>query len=200
MAEALTIVPMTAEYGPAVLDIYGQGIESGQATLATTVPTWEEWDTGYLPGQRYVALDGNRVLGWAALRPSQDGCAFRGVAEDSVYVDETVRGRGVGRDLLRRLVASSEAANIWTLRAYLLPQNEASRLVHTRQGFRYKYTSEGVGELNGRLQDVDLFERRSRVTGPMLPQGSVKRGAISDSATKTVDGTVFAILPGDRYV
>ena len=33
-----------------------------------------------------------RVLGWAALSPVSDRCAYGGVAEDSVYVAETARG------------------------------------------------------------------------------------------------------------
>src|SRR3712207_7947700 len=49
-----------------------------------------------------------------------------GVAEVSVYVGASFRGRGLGRALLSALVDESEAAGIWTLQAGVFPENAAS--------------------------------------------------------------------------
>jgi L-amino acid N-acyltransferase YncA len=90
-----------------------------------------------------------------------DRCCYEGVADLSVYVDPAAQGRGVGRALLERLVASAEDAGIWTLQAGVFPENEASLALHRRRGFRVVGTRERSGQLDGVWRDVVLLERRS---------------------------------------
>jgi L-amino acid N-acyltransferase YncA len=154
---------MTAEDWPAVAEIYEQGIEDGDATFETAVPSWDEWDTSHLPEQRIVARSGSDVAGWAALAPVSDRCAYRGVAWDSVYVRRAARGRGIGRLLLGRLVAEADAAGIWTLQAGIFPENAASIRLHQRCAFRIVGVRERLGRQDGTWRDVVLLERRSPV-------------------------------------
>jgi L-amino acid N-acyltransferase YncA len=159
--DAPTIQPMTADHWPAVRAIYEQGIAGGDATFETAAPTWEAWDGGHLPGHRLVADAGGQVVGWAALSPVSERCAYAGVAEASVYVAAAAAGQGVGRALLERLVAGAEAAGIWTVQAGIFPENQASLAVHRRCGFRTVGVRERLGKLDGRWRDVVLLERRS---------------------------------------
>ena len=156
-----TIEPLTAGHWPAVRAIYEQGIAGGDATFETAAPTWEAWDGGHLAGHRLVAAAGGRVVGWAALSPVSERCAYAGVAEASVYVAADAAGRGVGRALLERLVAGAEAAGIWTVQAGIFPENQASLALHRRCGFRTVGVRERLGKLDGRWRDVVLVERRS---------------------------------------
>jgi L-amino acid N-acyltransferase YncA len=59
-----------------------------------------------------------------------------GVVEHSVYVDRHGRGGGVGRLLLDGLVASTEAAGIWTIQSGTFPENGPSLALHRAAGFR----------------------------------------------------------------
>jgi L-amino acid N-acyltransferase YncA len=156
-----TIEPLTADHWPAVRAIYEQGIAGGDATFETAAPTWEAWDGDHLAGHRLVAAAGGRVVGWAALSPVSERCAYAGVAEASVYVAADAAGRGVGRALLERLVAGAEAAGIWTVQAGIFPENQASLALHRRCGFRTVGVRERLGKLDGRWRDVVLVERRS---------------------------------------
>jgi L-amino acid N-acyltransferase YncA len=156
-----TIEPMTAAHWPAVRAIYEEGIAGGDATFETAAPAWAAWDRGHLPGHRLVATRDGRVVGWAALSPVSDRCAYAGVAEVSVYVATAAAGRGVGRALLDRLVAGAEAAGIWTVQAGIFPENRASLALHRRCGFRTVGVRERLGRLDGRWRDVVLLERRS---------------------------------------
>jgi L-amino acid N-acyltransferase YncA len=156
-----TIEPLTADHWPAVRAIYEQGIAGGDATFETAAPTWEAWDGGHLAGHRLVAAAGGRVVGWAALSPVSERCAYAGVAEASVYVATDAAGHGVGRALLERLVAGAEAAGIWTVQAGIFPENQASLALHRRCGFRTVGVRERLGKLDGRWRDVVLVERRS---------------------------------------
>jgi L-amino acid N-acyltransferase YncA len=159
--EAPAIKPMTAGHWPAVRAIYQHGIATGDATFETAAPTWAAWDAGHLAGHRLVAATDGEVVGWAALSPVSDRCAYAGVAEVSIYVAAGAAGRGVGRALLERLVAGAEAAGIWTLQAGVFPENAASLALHRRCGFRTVGVRERLGKLDGRWRDVVLLERRS---------------------------------------
>ncbi|MFF5110993.1 GNAT family N-acetyltransferase [Streptosporangium sp. NPDC000509] len=160
---------MTARHGAQVLDIYRLGIDEGQATFETTVPTWEHFVAAKLPAHSHVAVDsdddgdGERVLGWVAATAVSDRCAYVGVVEHSVYVHPAARGRGVGSALLAALIASTEAAGIWTIQSGVFPENTASLALHARAGFRVIGTRERIGRHHGVWRDVVLIERRSPV-------------------------------------
>jgi L-amino acid N-acyltransferase YncA len=154
---------MVPEHADAVLAIYQQGIDDGNATFATQAPSWADFDEGHLPGHRFVALDGDRVLGWIACSPTSKRAVYAGVVEESVYIHRDGRGRGVGRALLNCVIASTEAAGVWTLRAGIFPENTASLGLHEKLGFRVIGVTERVGQFrDGRWRDVVLLERRSQ--------------------------------------
>ncbi len=161
----LAIEPMWPEDWPAVRAIYLEGIATGNATFEQAAPEWAKWDAGHLAAARLVARSGSDVVGWAALSPVSSRCVYAGVAEVSIYVAESARGRGVGRELMARLIAESEADGIWTLQAGIFPENTASIGLHERAGFRVVGRRERIGQMAGRWRDVVLMERRSRVVG-----------------------------------
>ncbi|MFE2365532.1 GNAT family N-acetyltransferase [Streptomyces virginiae] len=153
---------MLREHAEQVLGIYQAGIDEGNATFETLAPAWEAFDKGRLPQHRFVALDDDgTVLGWVAASAVSDRCAYAGVVEHSVYVHPDARGRGVARALLDALVASTEAAGIWTIQSGIFPENTASLAVHARAGFRIIGTRERIGRHHGAWRDVILLERRS---------------------------------------
>lgn len=147
---------------PAVRAIYAAGIATGNATFETDPPTWDAWDAGHLADHRLVATVGanDDVAGWAALAPVSDRCAYRGVAENSVYVDPDHRGGGVGRRLLVALLTDAEAAGFWTIQTGIFPENAASLALHEGCGFRVVGTRERIGQLGGTWRDVVFLEHR----------------------------------------
>ena len=162
----IAVKNLKEEHSQEVLQIYQEGIKTGNATLETNVPTWEEWDETHLPECRLVALGPRRdVLGWAALSPVSPRFLHAGVAEASVYVKQSVRGLGVGKVLLETLIAESEVAGIWTLEASILPENKLSIALLKSCGFRQVGCRERIGKLEGIWRDLLLFERRSEVAG-----------------------------------
>jgi L-amino acid N-acyltransferase YncA len=86
---------------------------------------------------------------------------YAGVVEHSVYVAGHGRRIGVGRALLAALIASTEAAGIWTIQSGVFPENTASLALHERAGFRVVGVRERVGLHHGRWRDVVFIERRS---------------------------------------
>lgn len=148
-----------------VLRIYQAGIDGGLASFETTAPPWEAFDAGKLPEHRFVAeLDG-AVVGWAAVSCVSARAVYAGVVEHSVYVDPAARGRGVGLALLNALLASTDAAGIWTVQSAIFPDNTVSLRLHQRAGFRVIGTRERISQRRGRWCDTLLIERRSPVVG-----------------------------------
>ncbi len=158
--------PLAEGDWPRVADIYRQGIRSGDATFETEVPTWSKWSATKHPACRLVAEANGRVVGFAVVSPVSSRPVYVGVAEVMVYVDETVRGRGMGQLLLEELVRCTEAADLWTLQAGIFPENAASIAIHRAVGFEVMGTHERLGRFHdGRWRDVVRMERRSHRAG-----------------------------------
>ncbi len=162
---SMNLVEISEENYPAVARIYGEGLQTGTATFETTIPNWEKWDAGHLSFGRILAVEADDYLGWASLSPVSSRCVYGGVAEVSVYVSDSARGKGVGEFLLKKLIEISEENNIWTLQSGIFRDNIASHKLHIKCGFREIGFKEKVGQLRGIWKDNVLLERRSKIVG-----------------------------------
>ena len=162
----VSVEPMTDADGPAVLAIYAQGIASGISTFETVIPEWRAWNASHRRDCRFVARLDGRVVGWTALARYSSREVYAGVAWESVYVDASARGRGVGSALLAAVIPASEESGIWTLIAGVQAENIASLALHERTGFRRIGVQERIGrDATGAWRDVILLERRSPTVG-----------------------------------
>ncbi|GAA2339491.1 N-acetyltransferase family protein [Dactylosporangium salmoneum] len=148
-----------------VLAIYQAGMDGGNASFEHAAPDWAAFDAAKLPEHRLVAVDeAGTVLGWVAVSRVSARAVYAGVVEHSVYVDPAAQGSGVGRALLDALIASTEAAGIWTIQSGVFPENTASLALHHAAGFRTVGVRERVGRhasRGNRWRDVVFIERRS---------------------------------------
>ncbi len=161
----MKIRKMTPTDWEAVATIYAEGIATGFATFEKDVPSYKDWDTAHMKTCRLVAIEGDQILGWAALSPVSSRCVYGGVGEVSVYISTESRGRGTGKALLNALITESEAAGLWTIQSGIFPENKGSIKLHENTGFRFIGKRERVGKLDGIWKDNLLFERRSQLIG-----------------------------------
>jgi L-amino acid N-acyltransferase YncA len=145
---------------PEVAAIYAEGIATRAATFETEPPDYDSFDASHHSEHRLVALENGRILGWVTLAPASSRACYAGVAESSVYIAESARGRGVGRALMEALIASAEGGGIWTIQAGMFPENAASIVLHERLGFRLVGRFERIAQLDGVWRDVVLLELR----------------------------------------
>jgi L-amino acid N-acyltransferase YncA len=155
------IEAMTDAHAAAVLAIYQAGIEEGNATFETRASAWPDFTAARLSGHRFVATAAGQVTGWVAASPVSGRCVYAGVEEHSVYVRPAARGRSTGRALLGALIASTEAAGIWTIQSGVFPKNTASLALHQAAGFRVVGVPDRISQHHGRWRDVVLIERHS---------------------------------------
>ncbi len=148
-----------------VLEIYRQGLATGEASFETEAPDWPDWQNKYHAFCRLVWDESGSVHGWAALAPVSARACYRGVAEISIYVAVDHLGRGIGNALMAAMVEASEREGIWTLYSSVFPENRATVKLHLRHGFREVGIRERIAQRDGRWRDTLILERRSTKTG-----------------------------------
>lgn len=152
----------------AIAEIYNQGIRGRQATFETTERTAADIAPWFAPDlvTRYpvlVAVDAqDTVIGWVHASAYRARACYRGVADFSVYVHETARGRGVGDALLSHYAETCAELGYWKLLSRIFPENTASRRLCERQGFREVGVYREHAQLDDTWRDVIIVERLLR--------------------------------------
>jgi len=84
---------------------------------------------------------------------------YADVAEFSVYVDRANRGTGAGRAAMEALVVACEKRGLHKLVSRVYPENEPSRRLLARVGFREVGTYRRHSKLGGEWRDTVIVER-----------------------------------------
>ncbi|WP_181705092.1 GNAT family N-acetyltransferase [Chthonobacter rhizosphaerae] len=171
-----TIRPATADDLPAITAIYADAVLHGTASWETEPPdeaemgrrmrTVAEADHPYL-----AALDeAGRLLGYAYCGPYRPRAAYRWTVENSIYVDPSAHGRGVGRALLQGLVEESARRGFRQMMAVIGDSaNAASIGLHRSLGFELVGIARAVGFKHGRWLDQVLMQRALGAGGGTPP-------------------------------
>lgn len=162
---AILIRSSTEADVPAMTAIYAKAVLTGSASFEIDAPDEAEMARRHadvlakaLPW--LVAEGDGAVLGYAYASPFRPRLAYRYTLEDSIYVHEAARGRGVGRLLLAELMARSEAAGARQMIAAIGDSaNQASIKLHAAAGFVAVGTYRDVGRKFERWLDVVLMQR-----------------------------------------
>jgi phosphinothricin acetyltransferase len=174
-APSLLIRPSTAADLPAITEIYAASVRHGTGTFEIEPPGCDEIAARrdavvgrHLPW--LVAQSATGVLGYAYASAFRPRPAYRYCVEDSIYLAQSARGRGVGKLLLAELIARCEA---WGARQMLAvigdSANAASTGVHAALGFRRVGCIDAVGWKLERWLDVVFMQRalgRGDATAP----------------------------------
>lgn len=150
----------TPEDAAVMAAIYNQGIEDRIATFETCPRSAEDvvkWFDGIHPIV-VVETDG-AIVAFAATSTYRPRQCYAGVAEFSVYVKRTERGRGSGKRALCFLLEAARKAGFWKLVSRVFVENAASRGLLKSLGFREVGVYEKHGQLDGVWRDVVIVER-----------------------------------------
>ena len=99
------------------------------------------------------------MLGWASASAYRARACYAGIAEYSIYVATSHHGRGVGRALMTVFLDALGAAGFWKVLSRLFPENQASRALGARFGFREVGVYRRHAQLDGVWRDVVMVER-----------------------------------------
>jgi L-amino acid N-acyltransferase YncA len=144
----------------AIARIYNEGIAERRSTFETEprfAADIEQW-LGSPSHPVLVAERDSVVIGWARISPYSSRPCYAGVGEGSIYVREPERGRGVGGTLSAALSEAAEQAGFYKVVGKLFADNEASRRLVARYGFREVGTHLRHGRIDGEWRDVVVVE------------------------------------------
>lgn len=150
---------------PALTDIYNHYVLTSPATfdlVPFTVEARREWLSHYSETGRHrllVALDRDRILGYATSSRWRPKPAYDTTVETTVYMHPDAAGRGAGRALYERLFAELDTEDVHRAVAGIVPPNEPSLRLHLAVGFKEVGRFSEVGYKFGRYWDVIWLER-----------------------------------------
>lgn len=154
---------------PAIQAIYARHVLQGVASFELTPPDLAEITLRrrdvlgkglpWLVATDQTGAGDGPVVGYAYASPFRPRPAYRFTVEDSVYVEEAQRGRGIGQLLLAELLARCSAAGARQVIAVIGGAEPASIALHRRAGFRMAGTLSSVGWKFDAWRDVSLMQR-----------------------------------------
>ena len=146
-----------------ILEIYNRAVTETTDTFDLVPRTldqqlaWIADHAGVHPAVVAVEADGT-VLGFASLSPYRPRPAYATTVEDSVYVAESARGRGIGRALLADLVRVGREHGFHSVVGRIVGHNEVSISLHRACGFTEVGVEREVGRKFNRWLDVVVMQ------------------------------------------
>jgi phosphinothricin acetyltransferase len=98
------------------------------------------------------------VTGYAYVNTWKEKSAYRFAAELSIYIKDGFQGKGMGRELLNRLLEKVRKTNIHALVAGITLPNEASVALHEKFGFKNIACFKEIGFKSDKWLDVGYWE------------------------------------------
>ncbi len=149
----------------AITALYAHEVGGGVATYEVIAPNEDEmarrWHTLVAQGFPYlVAEHDGAFAGYAYASSYRAREGYRWTVENTVYVSPALQGRGIGRELLTRLIAECEALGFRQMVAVIGDRNNvASVVLHQRLGFHTVGVFYGLGRKHGRWLDSVQMQR-----------------------------------------
>ncbi|MEV0773400.1 GNAT family N-acetyltransferase [Nocardia salmonicida] len=150
---------------PAVLAIHNTNIAESTAIWDTDEVdlddrlTWFATRTAAAMPILVAEIDGE-VAGYASYGQWRPKSGYRFTVENSVYVDNQFRRRGVATTLLTELIArATDSGRVHAMIAAIEAGNSASIVLHERFGFHTVGELPEVGHKFGRWMDLTLMQR-----------------------------------------
>jgi L-amino acid N-acyltransferase YncA len=161
---SLEIRPATAADLPSVTKIYEHAVRHGTATFELIPPDLAEMTRRFNAlmdgGFPYlVALLDGEVAGYAYAGPYRPRPAYRFTVENSVYLEPAIHRRGIGLQLIQRLIAECGTRGFRQMIAVIGDSANAGSIgVHARCGFQMIGTHPSVGLKFGRWLDTVMMQ------------------------------------------
>lgn len=148
---------------PLIQDIHNQGIIDRVATLDTDLRTMTDTQLWFKRhGLRHpvlVAEAGDSIAGWASLNTFNVRAGYQHVADLSIYLARSWRGKGLGARLLSPLISLARELGYHKIVLSAFPTNTAGMHLYERQGFTTVGIYKEMGFLDGRWVDTIIMEK-----------------------------------------
>jgi phosphinothricin acetyltransferase len=166
LMEELTFRNATLEDLPKIVDIYNSTIPSRMVTADTeniSVESKVQWFHEHNPENRplwMVEDSANNILGWVSFSSFYGRPAYNGTVEVSIYMEESCRGKGFGKQVLQYCIDNAGKFGVKTLLGFIFLHNEPSLKLFRYFGFEDWGTFPDVAVLDGVERTLIILGKR----------------------------------------
>ena len=156
--------PAIREDCPGILTIYNDAVLKTTASYDYEPRTIRHRRAWFDEHQRdgypiFVAVDETGlILGWGSLSAYHDRAGYRFTVENSIYIAEEHRGKGIGKMLLEALIEAARERGFHCIIAAIDGANQVSIELHRKFGFEVVGHFKRVGYKFNRWLDVVYME------------------------------------------
>lgn len=157
-----TVRPVRTDDAEAIADIYRHYVTDTTTSFEVTPPSAGEMRrriTAISAAHPYLVceMDG-KVAGYCYVHPWKERAAYSATMETTIYLSPDVRGHGLGRMMMGRLLAECRSRGYHALIACITAENDESCRFHESIGFVKVSHFREVGHKFGRVLDVVDYE------------------------------------------
>lgn len=166
MPATLSYRDATLQDLPRIVEIYNSTIPSRLVTADTepvTVESRIDWFNQHSPHRRplWVIEDEQKnTVGWISFQSFYGRPAYDGTVEVSIYLDETYRGKGIGKQALQHAIDAAPLYGIKTLLGFIFTHNETSIKLFERLDFKTWGMLPNVAMLDDVEYSVSILGKR----------------------------------------
>ncbi|MGI9582829.1 GNAT family N-acetyltransferase [Chryseobacterium sp. RRHN12] len=149
-----------------IVAIYNSTIASRMVTAdmeEVSVDNKLKWFEEHNPQTRplwVVEDEQDHVIGWVSFSSFHERAAYNGTVEVSIYLDESCRGKGFGKTILRYCIDNAEKFGVLNLVALIFLHNEPSLKLFRHFGFEDWGNLPNVAVLDGIERSLVILGRR----------------------------------------
>ena len=160
--EPLKIRPARPGDAKEIARIYNQGVQDRVATFENSYVSPEERYLWLVARpERYpvlVAEVKHTLMGWASLSPYSPRACYNGISELSIYIDRSLRGHGVGMELMKSMQLAAREKGYTKLVGRIMETNQAGRKLCEATGWREVGVHAKHAKLADEWHDLVLVE------------------------------------------
>ncbi len=124
------------------------------------------WGEKSMLGKKYMGVnrshfvvdENGTLMGFGSYGPFRPHAAYQYSVEHSIYVDARFRGRGLGKELLRRLIDRAKQQGYHMMIGVIDAENTGSIALHAKAGFEPCGHVRHAGYKFGRWLDLALYQ------------------------------------------
>lgn len=149
-----------------IVEIYNSTIPTRMVTADTepvSVESRQQWFDEHDPEKRPLWIiedDQRKIIGWVSFQHFYGRPAYDATAEISIYLHETVRGRGIGKEVLDYCTGRAPSFGIKTLLGFIFAHNEPSLCLFRNAGFEEWAYLPDIAVLDGQEKGLKILGKR----------------------------------------
>jgi L-amino acid N-acyltransferase YncA len=165
MLKNITFKDASIEDLPIIVNIYNSTVPSRMVTADTEPVSINErfaWFKEHNPEKRplWVVEFEGEICGWVSFQSFYGRPAYNGTAEVSIYLHQDFRGKGLGKNILNKVLEECPKFEIDTLLGFIFAHNEPSIRLFSGLGFEKWAHLPEVAKLDGIKRDLVILGKK----------------------------------------